>query len=156
MPSLLILTVSTGTAGMHSDVAQGLVNTIRQVRPRKFWLVPSASDKSTLVADLIRESVADLESFAPWSESAPCHAIANHDEIHECRRRVRAVIAVAKRELPWDGRFPAAPPLPKAPSSLRFAGALQKLRWPDPGGGIPDHRTYEGLSAGAAADDLHL
>jgi len=50
MPSLLILTVGTGTAGKHSDVAQGLANTIRQVRPRKFWLIPSASEKSTPVA----------------------------------------------------------------------------------------------------------
>ena len=51
MPSLLILTVGTGTAGWHSDVAQGLANSIRQVRPRKFWLVTSASEKSTAVAE---------------------------------------------------------------------------------------------------------
>jgi len=69
MTSVLILTVGTGTAGKHSDVAQGLANTIRQVRPRKFWLVPSASDKSTPVADLIRETVAGLGSFAQWSQS---------------------------------------------------------------------------------------
>jgi hypothetical protein len=127
MPSHPLLTVGTGTAGKHSDVAQGLANTIRQVWPRKFSLVPSASEKSTPVADLIRETVADLDSFAPWSESAPCHAIANHDEIHECRRRVREVIVAAKQKLRQDGRLPAAPPQPKAPSSLRFAGALQKL-----------------------------
>ncbi len=40
MASLLILTVGTGTAGQRSDVAQGLANTIRQVRPRKFWPGP--------------------------------------------------------------------------------------------------------------------
>ena len=105
MTSLLILTVGTGTAGKHSDVAQGLANTIRQVMPRKFWLVPSASVKSTPVADLIRETVADLDSFAPWSESTAYHAIANHDDIHECRRLVRDVIAVAKRELRADERL---------------------------------------------------
>lgn len=45
MTSLLILTVGTGTntATGQSDVAQGLANTIRQVRPRKFWLVASTS-----------------------------------------------------------------------------------------------------------------
>jgi len=106
MTSLLILTVGTGTAGKHSDVAQGLANTIRQVRPRKFWLVPSASEKSTPVADLIRETVAELKSFAPWSESAPYHAIPNHDDIHECRRLVREVIAAAKRELRQAGDYP--------------------------------------------------
>jgi hypothetical protein len=46
MTSLLILAVGTGTAGKHSDVAQGLAHTIRLVRPRKFWLVPSASERS--------------------------------------------------------------------------------------------------------------
>ena len=99
MTSLLILTVGTGTAGKHSNVASGLANTIRQVRPRRFWLVPSASEKSTPVADLIREEVADLGSFASWSESAPYHAIPDHDDIHQCRRFVREVIAAAKREL---------------------------------------------------------
>ncbi|MBI4657932.1 MAG: hypothetical protein HY735_03625 [Verrucomicrobia bacterium] len=63
--SLLILTVGTGTSGTHSNLAQGLVNTLHQLRPRLFWLVPSASEKSTPVADLIRETVADLDSFAP-------------------------------------------------------------------------------------------
>src|SRR5437667_7556580 len=118
MPSLLILTVGTGTAGKHSDVAQGLANTTRQVRPRKFRLVPSASEKSSPVLDLIRETADDLYSLAHRSESAPYHAIANHDEIHECRRFVRKVIAAAKRELRQDGTLPAAPPQPKAPSSL--------------------------------------
>jgi hypothetical protein len=39
MPSLLILTVGTGTKGEHSNLAQGLVNTLRQLRPRLFWFV---------------------------------------------------------------------------------------------------------------------
>ncbi len=57
MTSLLILTVGTGTAGKHSDVAQGLANTIRQVQPRKFQLVPSASEKSAPVAEWPTEAV---------------------------------------------------------------------------------------------------
>ena len=36
MPSLLILTVGTGTTGRHSNLAQGLVNTLCQLRPRLF------------------------------------------------------------------------------------------------------------------------
>ena len=51
MTNSLILTVGTGTAGKHSDIAQGLANTIRQVRPRKFWLLPSASEKSISVTE---------------------------------------------------------------------------------------------------------
>ena len=111
-PSLLILTVGTGTAGKRSDVAQGLANTIRQVQPRKFWLVPSASEKSIPVADLIRETVADLESFAPWSASAAYHAIANHDDIHGCRRFVKLAEADELAR-------PAAPIADPQPDDLR-------------------------------------
>ena|SRR3989442_915668 len=69
MTSLIILTIGTGTKGKYSDAAQGLANTIRQVRPRRFWLVPRASEKPIPVADLIRETVADPGSFAHWSET---------------------------------------------------------------------------------------
>jgi hypothetical protein len=56
MTSLLILTVGTGTAGRHSDVAQGLTNTIDRLRPRRFWLVPSTDPKSVPVADNLLRS----------------------------------------------------------------------------------------------------
>ena len=51
MTSLLILTVGTGTAGKHSDVAQGLAITIRRVRlmPRGYSLPPC---RAVAVADL--------------------------------------------------------------------------------------------------------
>lgn len=97
--SLLILTVGTGTAGPHSDVAAGLASTIRAVRPRRFWLVPSSSEKSIPVADLIREDLADLGSFAPWSPECAYNAIPQPDDIHECRRRVSEVIGAARREM---------------------------------------------------------
>ena len=57
MTSLLILTVGTGTAGKHSDVASGLARTIDLTAPRLFWLVPSESERSRPVADIIRDSV---------------------------------------------------------------------------------------------------
>ncbi|HPY31647.1 MAG TPA: hypothetical protein PLT00_14450 [Verrucomicrobiota bacterium] len=96
---LLILTVGTGTAGKHSDVAQGLVNTINCLQPRLFWLVPSNDPKSIPVADLIREGVANPSAFQPWSETAPYHAIPEPDDIHECRRQVREVIQAAGKML---------------------------------------------------------
>ncbi len=99
MSELLILTVGTGTAGKYSDVAQGLANTIRAVQPRKFWLIPSASEKSVPVAELIQEALQDLGAFAPWSESAIFLTINNHDDVLECRRTVRTAIIRAKEEL---------------------------------------------------------
>jgi hypothetical protein len=99
MSSLLILTVGTGTAGKHSDVAAGLARTVDLTAPRLFWLVPSESEKSRPVADLIRESVAVPAAFRPWSETAPYHAVPDPDDIHQCRTVLRQVIAEAKKHL---------------------------------------------------------
>ena len=99
MPSLLILTVGTGTAGKHSDVASGLGRTIDLCAPRLFWLVPSALEKSRPVADLIRESVEHPSAFRPWSTDQPYRTIADPDDIHQCRTVVREVIAEARQQL---------------------------------------------------------
>lgn len=99
MSDLLILTVGTGTAGRYSNVAEGLANTIRLVKPRLFWLVPSASEKSIPVADLIREMVGETATFAPWSSATPYHVITNPDDLHECRRQVREVIDAARCQM---------------------------------------------------------
>ena len=99
MTSLLILTVGTGTAGKHSDVASGLARTIDLTAPRLFWLVPSASEKSRPVADLIRESVECSGAFRPWSTDEPYRTIADPDDIHQCRTVLREVIAAARKQL---------------------------------------------------------
>lgn len=98
-PPFLILTVGTGTAGAHSDVAAGLARTIDLVAPRRFWLVPSSSPLSLPVADIIRESVHAPSAFAPWSDTQAYAAIADPDDIHQCRAVIRDVIAAAKRLL---------------------------------------------------------
>jgi hypothetical protein len=101
MPALLILTVGTGTAGKHSNVASGLARTIDLCAPRLFWLVPSASEKSWPVADLIRESVEHTHTgaFRPWSTDEPYRTIADPDDIHQCRTVLREVIAEARKQL---------------------------------------------------------
>jgi hypothetical protein len=71
MTSVLIFTAGTGMAGKPSNVAQGLANTIRQVRPRKFWLVPSASPNWTTLADIVRASAATGGPFPPWTPAQP-------------------------------------------------------------------------------------
>jgi hypothetical protein len=85
MPCLLILTVGTGRAGKHSDVAAGLARTIDLTAPRLFWLIPSASEKSRPVADIIRESVSNPGAFCPWSPPASYCAIRDPDDLHQCR-----------------------------------------------------------------------
>jgi len=97
---LLILTVGTGTAGRHSNLAQGLINTLRTLRPRAFWLVPSTSPDSIAVADLIRDELASTlpGTFALWAADAPYRCIARHDSLEDCRAAVREVIRCALRE----------------------------------------------------------
>ena len=96
MTSLLILTVGTGTAGSKSNIAQGLANSLRKVQPRLFWLLPSASADSQTTADMIRESVTDLNAFSPVSDAQPYRLIGNPDDIHECRQVVRSSILQAR------------------------------------------------------------
>jgi hypothetical protein len=42
----LILTVGTGTAGKHSNLAAGLRRTLELINPEKFWLIPSTDEVS--------------------------------------------------------------------------------------------------------------
>ena len=105
MTSLLILTVGTGTAGKHSDVASGLARTIDLTAPRLFWLVPSASERSRPVADIIRDSVKCPGTFRPWSPDEPYRTIADPDDIHQCRSVLREVIAAAREQLQTGERL---------------------------------------------------
>lgn len=95
MPVHLILTVGTGTAGKHSNLAAGLRRTLEMIAPERFWLVPSSSPDSIAVADLVRE---DFRGFQPWAgDDMPYRCIAQHDSLANCREAVREVIAVARR-----------------------------------------------------------
>src|SRR6266508_338315 len=96
MPALLILTVGTGTAGRHSNLAQGLVNTLRQLRPRLFWLVPSASPESTGLAELVRDGAPAGSAFQPWTKTQPFCQIAEPDDLFLCRAALREVIQKAR------------------------------------------------------------
>lgn len=97
--NLLLLTVGTGTAGRESNVADGLVATVRLLRPRKFWLMPSTSEKSVPVADLIREILGAEFAFEPWSSETDYRAIAHPDALEDCRQAVREVIAQMRTQL---------------------------------------------------------
>jgi len=99
MSSLLILTVGTGTTGRHSNLAQGLVNTLCQLRPRLFWLVPSASPDSVENAKLVIEGAPAGCAFQPWSSTQAFRQIAQHDDLFVCRAALREVIQRARQQL---------------------------------------------------------
>jgi hypothetical protein len=95
-PNLLILTVGTGTAGKHSNLAEGLRRTIEILQPRGFWLAPSASEDSQTIAELVAEGFA---SFKPLSEQKRYWTITAPDDLESCRATIREAIAAVHREL---------------------------------------------------------
>lgn len=99
MNSLLILTVGTGTKGVHSNLAQGLVNTLHQLRPRLFWLVPSASPDSVVLAEIVRDSAPASCAFQPWTPEHPFRQIEQHDDLFVCRTALREIIYAARQQL---------------------------------------------------------
>ncbi len=99
MTSLLILTVGTGTKGDHSNLAQGLVNTLHQLCPRLFWLVPSASPDSTALAEIVRDGAPAGCGFQPWSPAQPFRQIERPDDLFDCRTGLREVIRAARTQL---------------------------------------------------------
>lgn len=102
MHKYLILTVGTGTAGKHSNLAAGLRSTLELIQPARFWLVPSTDEVSQVTADLVRE---ELPAFVPWNDSSPYHSIRNPDSLEDCQQVVRNVISRAKQSLPKQGRL---------------------------------------------------
>lgn len=105
MTSLLILTVGTGTKGDHSNLAQGLVNTLHQLRPRKFWLVPSASPDSIALAEIVRDGAPAGSVFQSWIPTQPFLQIEHHDDLFVCRTALREVIHTAREQLRQDERL---------------------------------------------------
>ena len=83
MPNLLVLTVGTGTAGKHSDLASGLKHTIELLAPRQFWLVPSTAPDSLTIAELVAENQPAYQGRFP---------LENPDDLEACRQHIRAVI----------------------------------------------------------------
>jgi hypothetical protein len=96
---ILVLTVGTGTSGPHSNLAQGLVTTIRQLAPRLFWLVPSDHPDSTTLAEVVREATPTGSAFQPWDGQRPFRQIHRPDDLFECRTALREVIRAARKLL---------------------------------------------------------
>lgn len=88
--NLLILTVGTGTAGKTSNLAEGLRRTIDLLAPRQFWLVPSTTEDSQVMAALVSENQPSFAGQA--SLDAP-------DDLEACRKHLRTVIRDVRKNL---------------------------------------------------------
>jgi len=100
----LILTVGTGinTAERKSSLIDGLRTTIEKIKPSKFWLIPSKSDDSIAVAELVRDG---FPSFEPWSEDEDYLHIIQHDSLECSRDTVKKVIQKAQQSLGKNDRL---------------------------------------------------
>ncbi len=97
MKTYLILTVGTGTAGRESNISEGLMASIREVKPAGFWLVPSAGKDSIAVADIVREGLESLGTFRMWKEGQRYYLIDNHDSLESTRLTIREMIREIRR-----------------------------------------------------------
>jgi hypothetical protein len=122
---LLILTVGTGTAGKHSNLAQGLINTLFQLQPRLFWLVPSGHPESILTADLVRESAPAASRFQSWQSTTLYCSITEPDDLFVCRATLRQVIASARKSLEKGERLLVNPT--SGTKQMSVAAALAAL-----------------------------
>src|SRR5439155_8914965 len=89
----------------HSNLAQGLVNTLHQLRPRSFWLVPSASSDSVTLAEIVRDDAPTGCAFQPWSPTQPFRQIEQQDDLFVCRTALRKVINTAQHQLAQGERL---------------------------------------------------
>ena len=90
MQNLLILTVGTGTAGKKSDLAQGLLNTIEKIQPRKFWLVPSTSEISQNITKYIVDYINEFGGNPGFA--GRLGPIEKPDDLSCCRQTLRTAI----------------------------------------------------------------
>lgn len=89
-----LFTVGTGTAGRHSDIAQGLVNSIRMApRQSRVGLVPSASPDSEAIAerviDKLRQEREDISSSIVGRLSAPDNLLTSRREFRLLLRHLK-------------------------------------------------------------------
>ena len=90
---IVIATIGTGTAGRHSNLAQGIVNALRLAAPSACVLAHSDSPDSRTIAELVAEAVPE---FAPER----VQAFADPDDLARCRAAVRGLVRQVRARFP--------------------------------------------------------
>lgn len=101
---IYICTVGTGTAGNSSNVAEGIMAAIGYAKPDAVILVPSESEDSIAVAEIIQEGI---ENTCKYVAIKP---ISNHDNLMHCRQEIAAIIRMSSK-------LTASPPIILNPTS---------------------------------------
>ena len=94
---ILVLTVGTGTAGQHSNLAAGLLNSINslEIKPSFILLVPSTSEESMGLAELVSEECTTPSELAPLEQR-----IEKPDDLICARKQIRACIESLRKRFP--------------------------------------------------------
>ncbi|MBM4164573.1 MAG: hypothetical protein FJ222_09080 [Lentisphaerae bacterium] len=96
--TLILFTVGTGTAGKHSNLAQGLVNSIRACPLQStVGLIPSVSPDSKGIADLVIE---ELRIDRPDVHVSILASFSDPDDLLACRREFRALLQTLRQTVP--------------------------------------------------------
>lgn len=92
-----VCTVGTGTAGKTSNVSEGIAAAIKFRNPEYCYLLPSTSQDSIAVAQIVQEGVAGSGVKIAADNIIP---LTSHDDILRCRQEIRTIIRDLKKSLP--------------------------------------------------------
>lgn len=87
---IYICTVGTGTAGAQSNVAEGIMAAIGYANPDSVILVPSESEDSIAVAEIVKEGITDICKYVSISP------ITDYDDLMACRQEIAKIVRRAK------------------------------------------------------------
>ncbi len=92
--SVQLLTVGSGTAGRHSNVAEGIIAALLHDRPDVAYLAPSGAPESRAVAEIVRDGCRerDCDCVRPTPAGDAFFAFTDPDDIECCRSEAVAML----------------------------------------------------------------
>lgn len=94
MKKIYIATVGTGTAGKHSNLGQGLLNTIKQANPDYLYFISSQNEASEELGKLVLEESGLPGEVFPYFD--------NPDDLLACRAQCRRCMNSLRNIHPQD------------------------------------------------------
>jgi len=82
---IYVCTVGTGTAGYGSNIAEGIMSAIRFAAPAKTLLLPSSSEDSVAVAEIVKEGTAQVAQ-------SEIIRLSEHDDLERCRMEIERIL----------------------------------------------------------------
>ena len=87
---IYVCTVGTGTAGKHSNVAEGIMAAVRLASPDLLVLIPSSSENSIAVAELVAEGSPGIQN--------EIHTLSDADNLEQSRKEISEILRRFKKQ----------------------------------------------------------